>query len=113
MASLSTAEKARERAQARRDKERAERDAEKLEVERLFVAHAEYVQVCEKRGLTPIPLGDQWQMVQEISALGQHFLPYIAQGLGTIWVRDLRHKTGRQDRPFALLNMQALGVDFR
>lgn len=96
-----------EKARARREKERAARAEEKARMEQALADHAEYVALCEARGLAPIPLGLQWAMLCTLHSLGPHVIPYISS-TGSVWARDLRHKTGRRDRPWAVANMEAL-----
>jgi len=86
---------------------KAEREAEAKAAAEHLAAHAAYVQLCEARGLRPLDLGMQWSMICAVWELGAHFIPYLAP-TGTVWVRDLRHKTGRRDRPFDVANMEAL-----
>lgn len=84
-----------------------ERAAEIAAREQFLADYAEYVGLCEARGLTPLSLGGQWETTSALSALGPHVIPYISS-TGSVWVRDLRHKTGRRDRPWAVANMEAL-----
>lgn len=86
---------------------KAEREAEAKSAAEHLAAHAAYVELCEARGLRPLDLGPQWSMICVMWELGPHFIPYLAP-TGTVWVRDLRHKTGRRDRPFAAANLAAL-----
>lgn len=101
-------EKARDRARERRANDRSERAARQAEVEQHFADHAEYVQLCQEHGLGPIPLGLQWEFVRMMWSLGPHLIPYLAPVSETIWVRDLRHKHNRLDRPFSGANLDAL-----
>lgn len=86
------------------EKRRTENDADEADE---LAAHAAYVALCEARGLQPLQLGAQWSMICVMWALGPNFIPYRAP-TGTVWVRDLRHKTGRRDRPFEVANLAAL-----
>lgn len=86
---------------------RKPRPAEQARMERDLADHAEYVGLCEARNLTPMPLGVEWSMTIGMWGLGPHFIPYIAS-TGSVWVRDLRHKTSRKDRPLFVANLLAL-----
>lgn len=46
-------------------------------------------------------------MLMAVSELPASLLPYKTS-IGTVWVRNIRHKTGRRDRPFGVANMEAL-----
>jgi hypothetical protein len=83
------------------------RKAESAEIAQALADHAEYVALCEARGLTPMPLGIDWSMVCVMWVLGPAVIPYVSP-TGSVWVRDLRHKTGRKDRPLAVATMGAL-----
>ncbi len=89
------------------NKRTAERAAEKAEIEQASADHAEYVALCEARKLTPMPLGIEWSMTCATWVLGPSVIPYISS-TGSVWVRDLRHKTGRKDRPLPVAEMAAL-----
>ena len=68
-----------------------------------------YVARCEAMKVKPLPLGPDLVVVQSLWALGPDFIPYLSS-MGSVWVRNTRHKTGRQDRPFNFANAGALGL---
>lgn len=109
MTDLSKQEAARARQRDRRAKQRAEREAEAAEADQAIAAHAEYVALCEARGLTPMPLGVQWSMIGMMWSLGPEVIPYISPS-GEVWVRNLQHTEAQHDRPWAVANMEALKV---
>ena len=84
-----------------------QRAAEQASIAAALEDHAEYVALCEARNLTPMPLGIEWSMTVAMWSLGPHFIPYITR-TGDVWVRDLRHKTSRKDRPLFVANLLAL-----
>lgn len=86
---------------------KAQRATEKAELEQALADHAEYAVLCAARKLIPVPLGAQWEMLREMWSLGPHVIPYISP-TGSIWVRDIRHKTSRKDLPWSFANMEAL-----
>lgn len=96
-----------DKAKARRERVKAEREAERAETAQFLADYEQYRALCEARGLAPLKLGGQWEITIALWSLSAHLIPYVSS-TGSIWVRDLRHKTGRKDRPFAIANMEAL-----
>jgi hypothetical protein len=89
------------------EKRRAERQAEAERAAKAVADHETYVVLCKARGLNPLPMGLEWAIVMETRAFGSDVIPYVSS-IGTLWVRNLKHKTGRMDRPLAVAQWQAL-----